>query len=277
MLKNIFYISLAIAIADIIAFFYFTSRSYQLSHTQWFAGFSETITTLGILGVLLLWWIVYFILTKDFAGIWVSLILLLIVGGYFVNYQLQTSAQKNQEKTDKLAWLAKAENKEYVSDKLGISFKYISESEFGGKVSIREDGDVITVTSEKGQYDGGALKVFTKDAKTSLFDYLQIKYGKLYPNCRFSQFVTDNLNGWTPHFPENYSIVVMYRKISEDDCPKIGVEVEHQTSIQNYFILDNNHPAKYIFLSLPDYPIEAYKPKSEQDFPPKWFETIVFK
>jgi len=110
MLKNFFYISLIVAIVDVIAFFYLQSSSYKLSHTQWFAGFSQTITTLATLAALVVWWIVYFILTKDFANIWLPIILLLVVAGYFINDKIQIKVKENQEKADKQAWLTKATN-----------------------------------------------------------------------------------------------------------------------------------------------------------------------
>ena len=141
-------------------------------------------------------------------------------------------------------------------------------------MEIKEAEDIIKLNLEKDPKSGGALKVFSKDTGSTLLDYLNKKYNKTNPLCRFADYT----NG---AFPPNYSVIVMYGDpATGEGCPVFGIEVEHEAgseNVENYFLMDNSHAGKYVFLSVPEYGFPAYKPKNANDFPPKWFETIVLK
>ena len=173
MLKTFFYISIVVAIADLMVFFYYQSWSFQISHTKLLAGFLETIVTLGIMFILLVFWIAYFVITKDFSHIWIPSVLLIILAGYFLFGILSSVATDYKNNNDKASWLKKSNDLVYSSKKLGISFQYISESQYDGAITVQENGDNIYLNLEKQPKGAGALKIFKKDGETSLLDYLK--------------------------------------------------------------------------------------------------------
>ena len=264
----------------------------NLNQGEWLLGLSQAYVVICTLAAIAILWLIYFAIIRDFKMMWIPggirIVLIILVIGFIVttrynddpknvDKQYQASLEKDYQKS--LPWLNKVENKEYFSKNLGISFQYISPTEYGGVVEIKESDDIIKLNLEKDSKGGGAIKVFSKDTKFTLLDYLNKKYNKTNPLCRFATYTKEGLGGTT--LPSNYSVVVMYGDpATGEGCPVFGIEVEHKDGseyVLNYFIMDNSHPEKYIFLSVPEYGFPAYKRKNANDFPPKWFETIVLK
>lgn len=279
-LKIIFYTSLFLGLADIIAIYVYNNLGRN--STQLFPYINQLIVTAIILAVLIIWWIIYFVITKDFSLLWIPIVLVLTIVIPIADSVLQPHIQARKDAQAKVVWLAEAKDETFHSDTLGISFKYISKTENGGNVSVQENKNIVTINTRL-YSESGALEVFSKDAHSTLVDFLKNKYGQSYPACTFTDttssikdFNTSNGMSGLPKLSDTYSIVDMSGTLS-DDCPKIGIEVKTITAIQNYFIMDNTVPSKYMFLSLADYPILSSVPKNPSDFPPTWYETITFQ
>lgn len=263
-----------VAIIDIGANFYFSSHFY--SRGQFLKGLTEVMITVYIFITIVILWLIYFVVeyfsSEDFSPAWYSVAIigfvLIYAGGSYAYDRISTTLKDREDAKNYTAWINRVENRHFESKKLGISFDYISESLYGKSVSVEEKDDVVSLKLGTNQEeDSGKLKVFSKDTPGDLLSFLRNKYSSSYSKCLFYK------SEITP-LPKTYEIVAN----DGYNCPKVGIEAKHISAIQDYYIMDKEKPNRYIFISLPDYPIDAIKPiPGDKNFvSPAWFETIKF-
>ncbi len=272
MIRIFFYISLCIGILSVLAMCYFQSAAYGISHPQFFSGIQELLLAFFIFGIMTVWWVIYFAITKDWKQLWVPLILIFIIVGAEVNFRIRAAIFENNYQTSLDTWFATTRLLNFESKNLGISFQYLSSTPFGGVVSVKEEGDTIFVGDTVSKTsDGGAIKVFSKDPSLTLLEYLNKKYKSNYPSCIFTDISSSTSTN---------SIVDMDRELGVGRdylCPIIGIEVPHLASSYNFFISSKTHLDKYAFVSIPDDPVAGVQPKDRLDSgDKKWFQTIAF-
>jgi hypothetical protein len=264
MLKKLFDASIVIFLGTLAALFYYDS-SYYPGHTQLLGGFEQTLVCLGILAAIFIWWVIYFSVTKDFRRMRIPAIILLSLAAFFGFIFLKEQIKNFIDNRNHSAWLARTNNAHFDSSKLGISFSYVSESEFEGAVTVEEKNNVIRLLLSKNPDGAGTIEVFQKDSSLGLVEFLAKKYSKKYPDCELAPDV------WT--FPKKYEVVVSNVPNNNNECPFL---IPGGNDPQ-YFIMDKKIPDKYILLTVQHYSyIEAYKPTHKDENVPQWFETIIF-
>lgn len=83
MLKTIFKISLAIAAVNVGVLFYYMSPYYSVRHS-WVSGTVQVLVGLVLYAILLIWWMVYFSLSKDFNNAAGPIVLILLSLLYYL-------------------------------------------------------------------------------------------------------------------------------------------------------------------------------------------------
>lgn len=242
---------------------------------------------LGVISYYILWigipfsiiWTTYCIYTKDITQAWASILFLVVITSMYTFSYVSSAVQKHIALKQKSAWLARTENKQFSSKKLGISFDYISEQEFSGKQVIVEEKDT-SVTIELGNDNtfGGEVRVFQKKEGSTLLSHLQNKYAKDFPKCRFMLVQHDGYTygGYGRNLISNQEFVTMYDDSYDNGCPNIPTYVDVLKTHQTLYVMNKDHPEKYLFIRIPDYPIPTYKPTKENEYPMKWYESIIF-
>ena len=80
MIKILFYLSIIVSFACFGGIYYFNSFAYQIAHPQFFTGFSQSLTLVGILASLMIGWGIYAIFTRSpFYG-WLPLAIFIVSG-----------------------------------------------------------------------------------------------------------------------------------------------------------------------------------------------------
>lgn len=187
------------------------------------------------------------------------------------NFNQAQSAKYNPSE-ESLQWRARIENRTFFSKSLGVSFRYVSESQQYGEVTITEEVDSISIRFKNGKF-GGAFKVFHKQPELSLIEFLKDKYSVNFPECLFYGLKFSGSESFEGNrFPTGYEQVAR----SGLSCPSLGIEIEKNRHIGTSFLMDSKIPNKYIYLVLDEYPIPAIKPTDQEPFPERWHETIEF-
>lgn len=156
----------------------------------------------------------------------------------------------------------------YISQKLGISFSYSSSS-----ASVIEKENKIYV-GEKGKEEQGQwVQVFQKDKNESMEDAVKKQFlSGISPSDCF--VIPGSRNG--NNYPSTYKIVeISFPKDDSSETPwwaknnKCPVDYSQSNGI-SYFLEDTNHPSKYVFFSIGQYPIDS------EDKTKTWEKTIEF-
>ena len=268
MIKNIFHISIVLGVLDLILFYYYNSSAFQRSHNEILAGLNQIIFTVTIFALLIIWWVVYFIITKDYSKVRIAVLLILVPIASITFEKVNSKLKDIQNSKSEALWRSRVQELNYNSESLGITFNYISESEFFGRIIISESDNIINIKYANNDKYSDVLEIQSKTPNTTLVQFLQDKYSKDYPQCRLAEGVDDarlfrNSN-------TNYSVVSMY---GDDKCPK-GNEVNNNKTL---FIMDKNKLNRYAIVNYSDYSPEAYSTNDEGGISHKWFETIRFK
>ena len=252
-------------------------------------------------GAITFLWIVYFVVNGN-RTVALSLGGLLFVVVILMLYMLREEIYRRythfqeQQKIEKV--LSTLENKTYISEKLGISFNYLSGDTDGSGVTIREEGNSIYFSPE----EKGVLTLYKKDPKISLIDTLKALYSESYPSCGlYPEGMIGDEQGLeldTPHLPSAYSFVIlnpMYEESPGDHCPPVTPTTIDHTKLRRVVIMDSMHPDRYVAVSFEDrygsYTLGAalasnpeisdvYFTTDTSEVRPKklkkWFETILF-
>ena len=238
-------------------YFYFSSQRFSVRHPQWFAGFDAIVWALIVLAALSIWWVIYFILTKDFRQLWMPLLLVIPFALQIANSQiLKISEQRRHSE-----WFQRATNKVYRSEKLGVVFSYVSEDEWLGVVSVTENENEISVSAGPTKE---ILKVYSKDETTDLLGYLKDQYAETFPSCLFYQSETSP-------FPKPFNVVA-FSETNGGACPILGPN--SNSAGRDYFFETKEHSTKFFFLSLAPTSTLSARPTVEAAQPVKWFESL---
>ena len=164
----------------------------------------------------------------------------------------------------------------FSSDKLGVSFSYMPDQDGDGQpdTAAKEVNDKIYLyytasPVEQGQW----VQVFTKDPSQTLETAIQDKFLKNYSakDCYvqdFNQFFTANGAPAQPQADNIAKAIIVYPLPTDDSQPfwqnasKCPVDYSLSNG-QSYFLMDKNHPDKYLFFSIGQYGIVANLEKQQ--------------
>ncbi len=148
------------------------------------------------------------------------------------------------------------ETKLFYSEKLGVGFTYLPQSQYDSSVEtvVTEKGDTIYVHDAKYEPETGkSIQVFTKDDKLTLEEAIQNRFLKDYKktDCFVAAYSP------TEVAPSGYTAAEI--SFSEDLAPKEGpwwdigdkcpADYTATNGIQ-YFVMNSAVPGKYLFLKL---------------------------
>lgn len=153
----------------------------------------------------------------------------------------------------------------FTSQTLGVSF-YYTKANTGvnnSSIAVKEIGNKIYVYSTSGKpEDGQYLEVFSKDKNQSLIDVIKQKIltGYSLTDCIVGT-AKNPVTGQT--YPASYEIAEINvpgpftdleaQAAKASKCPEKYVT----TNGISYFLEDSNHPDKFIYLSIGQYPIDS--------------------
>jgi len=170
-----------------------------------------------------------------------------------------------------------AGQKRFASPKLGISFLFMSDIN-GETINVKEVGNKVYVYSDigSGKYENGQyLEVFQKDEKVTLANALRTTFLRNYTNdC----VVTENIlsTGNQRDYPSNYKLASIKVKGEVEGLEDMMTKLEKcpspytQSNGISYFLMDENHPDKFLFFSIGQYAIDGYPTGTP------WQDTIEF-
>lgn len=154
----------------------------------------------------------------------------------------------------------------FVSQDLGVSFYYTKASTGvnNNKILVKEIGSKIYVYSAPGPAENGQyLEMFSKDKNQSLIDAIKQKILANYSlsDCLLKT-ITQTFTGQS--YPANFELAQITVPVDANDnmenlslkadkCPKGYTAVGGLS----YFLMDKNHPDKFIFLSIGQYAIDS--------------------
>jgi hypothetical protein len=267
-MKVAFDISWILAAIDVGILLYLGSRSYRLRHPQWMAGFDQWILAAAVLAIILVWWVVYFALTKDFKRL--PLALLVFVPFVYIGAKNFLSV-KQQERT-KREWEARVETKTFTSSKLGFSFQYLSDYLYVGPATVVEVGDEIHLITNDGKRIE-AIKRLLPESDLPLLEFTETTYAREFPRCQFQ-----SARGDERYFAKESTVseaVTVWGSTGDEDCPKFFSVPESSDSRRTFLIKLRQEPSKIFAILVSDYPLEAFK-HEEQGDPVRWYETLSF-
>ncbi|OGM06088.1 hypothetical protein A2125_00560 [Candidatus Woesebacteria bacterium GWB1_43_5] len=164
--------------------------------------------------------------------------------------------------------------KTYISSKLGISFSYKYKYNDGDTINIKEIGNKVYVYPSKIKpEDGQYVEVFDKDQTDSLKTAITktILKGYSTSDCLVNEIIK-NPSGSGVVAPASY-------KFAQTDVPRSGNEELLDLAQKaekcpspyvsfgglTYFLMDQSHASKFIFLSIGQYAIDAGPNQTWQD------------
>lgn len=155
--------------------------------------------------------------------------------------------------------------KAFTSQKLGISFNYLSRN---GDTRVLESGDKVYVYPGTEAETGQWVQVFTKDKNDTLAQAIEKRFLRDYDkkNCWVELLGTkESFETATIYYPPNTDPNGPWWE-NYKNCPA-NYSAANGVS---YFLMDQKHPDKLLFFSIGQYPIEG----SEKEDGPLWQETI---
>lgn len=169
----------------------------------------------------------------------------------------------------------------YTSEKFGVSFQYLEQDpREAGPTQVYEKGDRIYVyvagqasDPEQGQY----LQVFNNPQSDTLEKAIQTQLLGNYPNC---EIITQPITFGEITYPQSYTALALqprsWKKFPADDIETRSMYVKEcppyiQFGGVAYFLMDDNHPEKFVFLSIGQYAIVGSNESNG------WQDTITFQ
>jgi len=176
-----------------------------------------------------------------------------------------------------------ANQKRYVSPKLGISFLYLSA--YGGEIfNVKEVENKIYVYTNLGSGDykeGQYVEVFPKEKTSSLAEALKSRFLKGYSaeDCKVTgEYLTaDRTGDAKPKYPATYETGNIMVAAAFTDVEALFEQLKKcpspytQSNGISYFLADSTHPDKFLFLSIGQYAIMADEKNNQA-----WQDTIKF-
>lgn len=154
----------------------------------------------------------------------------------------------------------------FISQDLGISFYYTKKSTGinNSKIAVKEIGNKIFVYSTSGIAENGQyLEMFSKDKNQTLIEAIKTKIltGFVLSDCQLKT-ITETFTGQS--YPANFELAQITVPVSpNDDMENLSQKAEkcpkNYTAVGglSYFLMDSNHPDKFIFLSIGQYAIDS--------------------
>jgi hypothetical protein len=214
-------------------------------------------------------WIIYCLYLKKISYAWAPLVLLISLASWFGYVYISQALEERARAKENAAWLANTENKHFSSERLGLSFDYISVRRFyQDAVTVEEKGDVVRVLLGDDKKESGVLQVFAKEPNSTLLSFLQNKYAKDFPTCRFVSFKDAEY----ARFQSDYEVVIVH---DENGCPNLNIKGGSQDG--TLLVMNTKHPQKYVSVlrGAEADSIQAFKPTETNQFPIRWYESIV--
>lgn len=166
--------------------------------------------------------------------------------------------------------------KKFVSPKLGISFLYLDDY-VGETIKTKEVENRVYVYSSNNSYDTGQyVEVFQKDPSDTLTEALNkdfLSSDSYKANCS----VVDTLvYSNQSEYPNSYQLANIKVKKETNDMEELFAELDKcpspytQSNGISYFLMDSEHPDKFLFFSIGQYVINAFETDTA------WQDTIKF-
>ena len=170
---------------------------------------------------------------------------------YFKNIEVQPQSQKQvSEDSEVIDITPPLKPKEFISNKLGISFTY-DESNF----SVEEKGGMISLTANgQNSGDNQYVRVFTKDPKMALNKAIaNVAIPNKDPRECFVMVNQDT------DFPDVYQAEIIYPDDPNNtEGPAFAYAACGQyqrTNSMRYFYYNKNYPDRFYFFNIGTYPI----------------------
>lgn len=167
--------------------------------------------------------------------------------------------------------------KRFTSPKFGVSFLYMQKQDTQ-TAAIKEEGNKIYVyikelitDGKKDNYKGGQwVEVFSKDKTQTLEEAVTLQFLKNY--AKADCFVSvKSMGTTTTNYPKSYiTATISYPKPTDESEPFFANESKcpqgySESNGLAYFLMDQNHPGIFTYLSIGQYGIYADKDKGWQD------------
>jgi hypothetical protein len=160
--------------------------------------------------------------------------------------------------------------KTFTSDTFGVKFDYNTDQDGDGKADtdVKEAGDKVYVYFTAGPMEQGQwVEKFSKDPNVKLTDAVKAQFLKNISekDCYatdMGEFYT-KYSATAPTLPENTERVIIAYPFPADTTQPFDKNADkcpEQYRLSNglsYFQMDKNHPDKYFFFSIGQYPIFA--------------------
>lgn len=163
----------------------------------------------------------------------------------------------------------------YISEKFGISFKYLYSMGDDETMEVKELGNKIYVYSSNYSYDTGQyVEIFSKEPNDTLTEAIKKQFleGYLESDC---EVYIKNDEYYPKNYPENYEVASIrvtgdFNDLGEwyellKNCPPTYTE----SNGRSFFLSDKNNPDKFLFFFIGQYPISASNNLT-------WEETVRF-
>lgn len=279
MKNNLLVLAQSLTVISILFFLYFQYLSYTKNG---FSGLWNGLLAMYIgwfLCILIIWWSIYygFFARSEFSHAYLFFCLCLVVISSFMYLNITTeiaTSRINRKAQLTSEWRNRLENREYISQKLGISFQYTSEVLYYGPVIIKEEWNTIILSA--GNIFISSLQKLQKDKNMSLSYFLRKKYGNDYPNFIPREEDIWKLGGIDTllKIPQWFSSLRAYA----EPFPK-DINIPENINPDIRFMVDEAHPDIYFCLILStDKDIFATKERDLKwpDWNPTWSSTVRF-
>lgn len=162
--------------------------------------------------------------------------------------------------------------KKFVSPGLGISFLYLSQ--YGGEqFNTKEINNKVYVYPQLSDYSNGQyVEVFKKDPTKTLLETIKSTFLESYSPEKCIAYESAP----SPHYPSNYvqaniKVPGEFSDPEEMSTKRQQCPTYTQSNGISYFLMDKNHPDKFVFFNIGQYSILA---NSEKEL--TWENTIQF-
>lgn len=274
MKNNLFIIAQVITIISIMSYCFFWYKSLWSS---WWSGIGDGIILAIVFlvnVVLFLCWSVYYgFYARDYwshAYVFhiltgVVFLTIFVLGYEFIWDKLENLLYERKH----AAWEQQLTTKEYTSEKLGITFHYVSDTfayNTYGTTIIQEINDTIRLYI--GEYLSSVIQVHTKDPKMTLMRAFRRDY-------KYSRFVIDKWDSLS-NLPGSYVSILLHYDKSYPSAPIIDLPMDSQISADNtiYLIMDTEHPDRYMIII--SWGIDLDASKTDSGPSKSWRSTVRF-
>lgn len=170
--------------------------------------------------------------------------------------------------------------KTYTSEKLGISFNYLEKNNgLEPIILVKEIGNKVYLYPSNGSVDSGQyVEVFNKKLEDSLITAINntILTGYSSTDCVATP-LTENPISNSPALPSSYLLASIQLPKTDADSPEDLVPLYNKCPKTyttfggiSYFLMDQNHPSKFVFFSIGQYAISGTSSNNT------WQDTLIF-